>query len=292
MQISHIKHENINYQRWDEIISSSKNRMIYPFSWYLDAVSPGWEALMSDDLQYVMPLPVKKKFGLKYLVQPVLTQQLGIFSANKITEEIVATFVRAIPYFSYEMNLNENNFANNLPKLPNLLLNLNIAYENISGNFSVNTLRNIRKAEKYQLKIDWQLNEMAFLRFLHSEQKHYPIPNKILTKKLIINAIEHHSVSLIGVKTQNDKLIASLGLFLSEDRLIYLIPSSSIEGKEKSAMFFLVNEIIKKYAGTEKILDFEGSRIEGVSRFYKGFGAKSVSYYVIKKFRPRFLIKK
>ena len=54
-------------------------------------------------------------------------------------------------------------------------------------------------------------------------------------------------------------------------------------------MFFLVNELIKKHAATNKILDFEGSKVEGVYRFYKGFGAGLRSYYLIKRFRPTFL---
>ena len=49
-----------------------------------------------------------------------------------------------------------------------------------------------------------------------------------------------------------------------------------------------INELIKEHAGTEKILDFEGSRIEGLKRFYKGFGGVERSYYLIKKCRPKF----
>ena len=75
----------------------------------------------------------------------------------------------------------------------------------------------------------------------------------------------------------------------SGNRLIYLLPFSTRKGKEYSAMFFLVNELIKGNAGKELFLDFEGSKIEGVYRFYKGFGAGLRSYYTIKRFRPIFL---
>ena len=70
---------------------------------------PGWEALISENYEYIMPLPVKSKYKIPYLVQPILTQQLGIFSKNKINENIIEEFIKEIPYFSYEINLNEHN---------------------------------------------------------------------------------------------------------------------------------------------------------------------------------------
>ena len=57
-------------------------------------------------------------------------------------------------------------------------------------------------------------------------------------------------------------------------------------------MFMIINELIKENAGKDILLDFEGSQIEGIARFYKGFGAINQPYYVLKKFRPGFLVGK
>lgn len=290
MKIKHLKHEEINYKRWDELVETSQNSMIYAFSWFLNCVSPQWEALVDENFQYIMPLPVKKKYGITYIVQPILCQQLGVFSQYKITADVMQKFIQSIPYLSYEMNINEHNFTENTLKLPNLLLDLNIAYENLLKKFSTNTQRNIKKAENHRLKVNWDLSTEEFTTFFFNEEKKYGLPDKNKTKTLIYNAFEKKSVLLIGAKTVEGKLIAALGLFISKNRLIYLLPSSAQEGKEKSAMFFVVNEVIKKFANTDKILDFEGSRMEGVARFYEGFGAKRVSYYLIKRFRPKLLI--
>jgi len=45
------------------------------------------------------------------------------------------------------------------------------------------------------------------------------------------------------------------------------------------SMFLMFNELISEYAGTDKVLDFEGSEIPGVARFFKGFGAVKQHYY-------------
>ncbi len=60
-------------------------------------------------------------------------------------------------------------------------------------------------------------------------------------------------------------------------------------------MFLLIDEFIKDNSGTNLVLDFEGSNIEGVARFYSGFGSKPFNYTSIKLnklFFPLNLLKK
>ena len=91
MRILHLRNKSIDYCRWDNCITKSHNHLTYAYSWYLDIVSPNWEALVSEDYAYIMPLPVKSRYGIPYLVQPVLTQQLGIYSKKKINERNIDT---------------------------------------------------------------------------------------------------------------------------------------------------------------------------------------------------------
>ena len=54
--ICYLTHNQIDKQRWDECIAQSPDGLIYCWSWYLDVVHPGWEALVEDDYENVMPL--------------------------------------------------------------------------------------------------------------------------------------------------------------------------------------------------------------------------------------------
>lgn len=289
MKITHLRNEVIDYKRWDNCISQSSNQLTYAYSWYLDVVSPSWEALVSEDYEYVMPLPIKKKYKIPYIVQPILTQQLGIFSKLEINEYLVEEFIKEIPYFSYEINLNEHNYFQKGLVQPNYLLNLHQPYEQIRALYSKNTLRNIEKAKKLNLKIKSGLTVNEFLDFNSSIEKKFLTINHSTLENLLTNGISQNALMLYGVFSKDNKQIAGLCLLDSAQRLTNLLPVSNTEGKASSAMFLLIDNIIKNEAENEKVFDFEGSRIEGIARFYKGFGAKNHPYYILKQLRPPLL---
>lgn len=292
MKLKHLRNKSIDFKRWDSCIAQSKNHLTYAFSWYLDVVSPDWEALVSTDYDYVMPLPIKSKYGFQYLVQPILAQQLGIFSKHEISAKVVEEFMKEIPYFSYELNLNEKNFYDKALIYPNFILDLNKSYENIFSAYSKNCKRNIEKAKANNLKIQQNITKESFLSFYFSADKNYLSPRQPVLKKLIEKGILENTLKLYGVFSAENNLVAALCLLESHNRLTYLLPASNAEGKKLSAMFLLIDYLIHKKAGKNYILDFEGSRIEGIARLYRGFGAKYHPYFILKRFRPSFLIGK
>ena len=44
--IAYLTHDQIDKSRWDDCIAHAVNGMAYAWSWYLDVVHPGWEALV------------------------------------------------------------------------------------------------------------------------------------------------------------------------------------------------------------------------------------------------------
>lgn len=292
MKIIHLKNKTIDYNRWDEVITQSKNQLPYAFSWYLDVVSPHWEALVTDDYEFVMPLTVKSRFKIPYIVQPIFTQQLGIFSKNEINERVVKAFIKEIPYVSYELALNESNFYEKAFNSPNFILDLNHQYNDIYKNFSKNTQRNIEKATKFNLSIKEDLPPETFISYYLTVNKRFPLHYKPIVEKLIQSGLAKEKLQLFGVYSTDNNLISALCLLESGNRIIYLMPVSNAEGKSSYAMFFLIDSLIQKNANNNKIIDFEGSMIEGVARLYRGFGAKYQPYFILKQLRPSFLIRK
>ena len=71
MEIKYLKHNQIDKQKWDSAIENARNGLVYVLSWFLDIVSPDWDALVYGDYEVVMPLTYRNKLGVKYLYQPV-----------------------------------------------------------------------------------------------------------------------------------------------------------------------------------------------------------------------------
>jgi len=283
MEIKHLKHSDINFQKWDNTILCAQNSLVYAESWYLDIVSPKWEALVLGDYEYVMPLPVKRKLGISFLVQPPLTQQLGIFSSHKIEESIVELFIKKIPYRSFHLNLNEQNSYHKGFIQPNLILDLSSNYQTLFSKYSTNTKRNIKKGHEYDIKIKKILSPNEFLEFYHNTEKNYPTEPEHRVTHLIKATFGKEKITIYGAYNKNGQLISALCLLIAPKRLIYLLPVSNKEGKENLAMFRIVDEITKNYANSNLILDFEGSKIESIAHFYQGFGAELKPYWEIKR---------
>lgn len=285
MEIQHFRHNDIDYTKWDNCISQASNSFIYAASWYLDTVSPGWEALVAGDYEYVMPLPVKRKFGITFLAQPLLCQQLGIFSQKKTDESIVDTFVKKIPYKGYHLHLNEKNTYVKATAQPNYVLDLSKNHSEIYASCSTNTKRNIKKAGKEGISSCKNLSIDLFLDFYYSiEKQYFEIPRKTVLK-LLQKGVDNHQMHIYGAFDVDKNLLSACCILQSSQRLVYLLSVSGSEGKKKSSMFLLIDQIIRQYAGADFKLDFEGSRIQGVARFYKGFNAVETPYFEIKQLR-------
>ena len=310
MKILHLRHNQIDRTRWDATVSRALCDLPYAYSWYLDEVCPEWEALVADDYAYVMPLPLKQKWGIRYLIHPIWVQQLGIYSASEITAEIYAAFRRRIPYLMYEFNVNYLNYAVASDKVKSVKTNLIVPHSEdidpIRKQYGSNTRRNIAKANKCGLEIReasidefvalWQAENQSMRWDLHATIR--PLVEAAFKSRDAINCVSKVDIAegnftphLFGVYREG-RLVASLFGMQTRGRFIYLIPVSNREGKECCAMFALVDYIIANICCPQHLtFDCEGSMIEGVARFYRGFGAVEQPYASIAHCRPEWLVR-
>jgi hypothetical protein len=158
--IRYLKHEQIDTAKWDSCIRDSVNGNIYGYSWYLDIVCEGWDALVEEDYRSVMPLTRKRKYLVDYLFPPFFTQQLGVFSTLEIDESLCYRFLNSIPSVFRFIEINLNTDMKWIPedfkirRNLNYMLDLRSDYKQLSGSYSENHRRNLKKASSAQLKLD------------------------------------------------------------------------------------------------------------------------------------------
>jgi hypothetical protein len=281
--IRYILHNEIDRDKWDKCIEGSLFETIYPYSWYLDLVSQDWEGLVMGDYEAVFPVTWKKKYGIRYVVQPLLSQQLGVFSPVPPTRIIIESFLRMIPekYKHIDICLNSSNEISSrefkILKRKNYELWCGDKSFNPEQGYSENAKRNMRKAVQNNIQIrETGIKDFVDLRRI-SDSTVFSVEHYKWINRLLEGIIKQGRGEIAGAYC-NDKLCAAIFWAFSKTRVIYLNAVSNEEGKNKRAMFLLVDHYIKKYQQKEIIIDFEGSMIPGIARFFQGFGAKETNY--------------
>lgn len=294
--IKYIKHEDINYKLWDSCIENSINGYIYAYSWYLDIVAGEWDALVEDNYVRVFPLPFRKKLGIKYIYQPPFTQQLGLFSTTLQGFAKVHEFILSIPkeFKLVEVNLNKyyksrNRSNYNLVENTNLELELTADYTTIFSRYSTNLKRNIKKAKKNSLQLNKHLKPEDLIYLFKEnkgeELKVYKPSDYIKLGRLMYMLIHKGKAVIYGATSKENNLLAAALLVRDQHRYIFLFSGLNQEGKQKSAMPFLINEFIEEASQTQMIFDFEGSNNPSLAKFYKSFGALEYKYYGLRYYR-------
>jgi hypothetical protein len=291
--IRYLKHNEIDKAKWDKAIDESVNDLIYGYSWYLDIVCPNWDALVEDDYESVMPLTGNKKYGVDYLYPPYFAQQLGVFSRKNISQEKVEEFLNAIPphYKFLEINLNTQNTFDisgfQVKKNINLELALNPSYELLRKQFSEDTKRNIKKAAKNEVSSKKNVAPSGIINIFRKNTgkkiSNLSDKNYKVLAKLIDTCAEKKYAEVWGAFTKENKLCAGVVWLVKNHRAIFLFSATDAEAKRSGAMFFLIDKFIQEQAGKEMILDFEGSNLPGLARFYKGFGSDEFVYLQVRK---------
>lgn len=289
--IRYLKNHEIDKEKWDKCISSSPNSIIYAYSWYLDIVAQNWEALVEDDYISVFPLPLNKKFGIKYSLQPYWTQQLGLFSSSSISSEKLNEFLNSIPktYLFYQINL--NSFLKFAPirdiefvENKNYCLDLIYTYEVLYSSYSKNLRRNLNSSkEKLNILKNSNIESVVdlFKKGRGKEISNLGDYGYRLLIQLIYKAQYLNFAEVWSAYDQNNSLCAATVFLKSRARAIMIFSANNSVGRENYAMHQLIDGFIRDNQQLNMVLDFEGSNLEGLSRFYQSFGAENSPYFTI-----------
>jgi hypothetical protein len=290
--ITLLKHNQINQSGWDDCIRESLNSMPYACSWWLNIVSPGWEALILDDYEAVMPLTCQRKGGFSYLYQPFFTQQLGVFSKNG---DHTDSFLGAIPadfrYIDIQLNTGNNPTLPGFDIFPrtNFVLDLRSEYINLLSGYHRNCRRNIQKARHAGYTVKSGPGATIFSRFVQNNlENQLTVRSKNifpLLPDLIMASQEHSASEILGAYSNQGELQAAGWFIYTPTRCLFMVCASTAQGKANQSMYLLVDHVIQQKAGTGLLFDFTGSNMPGVAYFNSGFGAVKTPYPAIRKNR-------
>lgn len=296
--IQYIKRKQLDLIKYDSCIENSLQSRVYAFSWYLDIVADNWDVLVFGDYEAVMPVPWRKKAGIKYVYPPFWLLELGIFSLDK-TIDYKLFFNFLFDKFKFvESRLNTDNIevtSSFLEDKQMQILNIDKEYEAIFNHFRKDRKKDLRKAKNAYLIEKWKDESNKLIQlFKDNVGKRTPFiveEDYTTLKKLIDTCIEKRVGEILSVYSKDSILVAS-GFFLKHKNTVtILISSTDFNHRQNGENTFLIDRAIFKYQEKYNLFHFGGSSMESIAKYFLSFGAETKVYQQIKYNNLPFFVK-
>jgi hypothetical protein len=297
----HITHKQVDRSQWDSLIMRAPNGLIYALSWYLDIVSPGWEALVKEtNGRYVavLPLPVQTKFGFRYLKQPLFAQQLGLFYLEKPTKVdwqqvglILRKRFRLISQYAFNTSnselLNPGQSALAGVAFTTYYLSLRPRYKHLLASYKANRRWRLNQAFRHNLCIEpsTDIDEMVRIFNENTAPKIHGIIGEDyeyrLLRALYAATSQRNMAHMWQAVTATGEVVAMILLFEFNGQLTYIFNCSTTTGKAVGAISALLDQVFRIYAGQDVCFDFEAPEVPNVAHFYASFGSVATPFLTI-----------
>ncbi|GAB3490824.1 hypothetical protein GCM10027341_03040 [Spirosoma knui] len=303
-QVRLLTRSEIDAVAWDACVAASAERIVYGYSWYLDAVLPKpewkWVGLVmtnpSGDYEAVMPLPLRRKsvVGIRYawvIHQPFFCQFLPVF---RRTDSIDPALFLAVAYehFRYASSFHWQSASITFPGsltnqvLSTHLLDLSVGYTSIYEHYTSDRRRNLRIAQA----LDWTIVDstdllplLSLFRDNHAagisggvNRQAYTILEKLIAE------LTKRGLASIQYTVSNGQIEAGAMFVREGNRLIYLFNAASEIGRRGNARTLLIDQQILQHAGQPLIFDFESPQKPSIRAFYKSFGAVEAPFWALR----------
>ncbi|MCJ8316218.1 GNAT family N-acetyltransferase [Idiomarina sp.] len=301
-------------QTYRELCDEEPSIPLFSQAWWLDAVAgESWDVVLvikNEKIIGALPYVQNKKYGFSVSTQPKLTQTLGPWIRHTkksypkglaYEKDVLGQLAARLPSFDYFSQNWHCSLTNWLPfywkgfeqtTRYTYRINIKSDKEELLKSFQQNIRGDIRKAkDKLGIKIRegtleefWQLNVMTFKR----QQRTPPYTKELLER--IDGAASDRNVRDCLVAVDNEgQLHAGAYIVKSGNTAYYLLGGGNPKLRNSGATSLVLFEAMCRQPDEVEIFDFEGSMIEPIERFFRGFGAIQTPYYNVSKTRSKLL---
>lgn len=311
MPIQHLLHHQIDKVAWDDCIDHASNGLVYALSWYLDTVSPGWEAFVvvhKKQYQVCFPIPIRQKWKAKYVMHPFVCQQLGFFCRellsttmeeqlldalftkyHYIPQLIFNTYnVQALRSYSHRIHSRDHPKKQRPAQLHVKTyhtheLSLDKPYEILHENYRRDRKYRLRQAQERNIRfvpsddieplidIFIQDTEPRMPRYTYSHN-YEPLRNLFATVK------RRGQYELYYTLDDQGNYTSGCWFVFFHYRIIYLYNAALDRVRGENGRTLLIDYIIQKYQNSSYVFDFESPEEESIYDFYASFGSEPTSY--------------
>lgn len=259
MQISRYNRNEIEDGKWDACVKAAINGHVFAQTWYLDIVSPEWEAVVLNDYDAVLPVPVKRSIIGKQLINPYWTPYLGIINKKPIDNKLILEMLMQIKVKHVCLVLNSYNklpdFISALLKKRQIaVLDLIRPIQHIEVQFDGQLEKIINDYRHKRVSVVRSLDAGEYLAFV--KRKNVISRERELDQLLPIMsfAIRYKNAGVYAAYDGHNEMMAC-AFFLKANNNLSLVHSADVDS-DSCGVKAIVYHILKNNAGSNLTLDF------------------------------------
>ena len=280
---------------------------IFEQPWWLESVAPGaWsEAVVrrGDDVVARLPYVRRRQLGLTTIVQPAFTQTLGPWLApmggkyaRRLDSEkkLMGQLIELLPAFDVFLMCFSPAMTNWLPfRWAGFSATLLYTYriedlsdlDRVQHEFQDHVRRGIRKAQRVvEVDDDFSLEEMLRLDALTFARRGLqPRRRAAIVRRLDAACAGRGARRILGAVDAAGRTHAALYVAWDERTLYALMSARDPELHAAGANTLLYWEAIRLASQVSNAFDFEGSMVEPIEHYFRGFGGRQTPYFCVRK---------
>jgi len=275
--IRRVKYHEIDFQKYTRCLENSVQRNWYAKKEVLDDLSGNWEILIADDYKAVLPVPLKKKFGINFVIMPLFCQQLGIFSEKddmELNDRFLQCLKKNYKVFLYSFN-HYNSFSESLSTKKNYTIPVS-DYVLLRRKKYFKGRKSTVKCAQHLIYKEIELNT-KHIAFIEKHFKGLKKENDIKKFRSYMNFLHQNNSLKLCAAYLEDKLI-NIAVLVDDCKQLSLLALINDETcKTENGPSFLIDKILNNHIH-EKEFNFMGSNIRGIEIFFKSFGGELQEY--------------
>lgn len=291
--IKRLKYHEIDFEKYAQCLENSAQRKYSATKQFLDISSDKkWELLVYKDYEAVMPVPYVFKTKIKIVHNPMLCQQLGIFSREdnvEINEQFLSFLEKNYLIRIYTFN-EFNHFKTTLKSKKNFLI-LPDNYETVYSKYSPKRKRKLRLDEEVVKNSD--IKNISFSQAESFIKENFLGANKEEDVGSFIsifkNMFEANCLNFSAFYL-NQRIINIIVTYFDDFTVALLGTFNDKESVKVAGSSVIINRCIEENIST-KIFDFEGSELPNVEEFFRGFRPELRPYHLI-EYSKKDIVKK
>lgn len=296
-----------NKHVYKEFCEQEKTIPIFSQAWWLDAVAgDAWDVCLvgkGDEIVASMPYVIKKRYGFTLLSHPPLTQNLGpwlkssqakyskILSQQKDWMEALIAQLPKYEYFNQNWHYSQTNWLpfywhgfEQTTRYTYVLDDLS-QIDKVWGGLEAKIRTDVRKAENkvgVKVKTDLPIEDFITLNEMTFQRQGMQMPySKEFVKNLAEVAQQRKQCRWFIGQDASGQNHAGVLIMWDAQSAYYLLGGGNPDLRNSGATSLCMWEAIKFASTVTQRFDFEGSMIESIERFFRGFGAVQKPYFAV-----------